>query len=274
MSAPLPRHARRLIESLAVEDAVARRTDLRPGFLQVSAPKGRVTKVLANLPEEAATPLLEGGLAQWRGDALALTPEGRAHARRLGNPQDAFGAQHRDLVAETRGPGERVLVDAGESPLSWLARRRDREGRPLIDPHEFEAGERFRRDVHAGQLLPSVTSNWSAQGAGRADPSRLLLPSEVALAARQRIDRALDALGPGFSGLVLDACGFLKRLELIETERGWPPRSGKIVLRMALGRLARHYGLAGEARGPSRARSLRHWGTEDYRPSVEPPEPD
>jgi hypothetical protein len=68
---------------------------------------------------------------------------------------------------------------------------------------------------------------------------------------------------------MLDACGFLKRFEIIESERGWPPRSGKVVLRLALAQLARNYGLAAHAQGPARARHLRHWGAADYRPSIE-----
>ena len=252
----LPRHARRLLETLTQDGASARETDARPGFLAVSAPKGRVTGILASLPCDAAGPLLARNLAVWRGGKLVATPQGVAFQRRLAAGKDdagsAFAAQHRELSRETRDAGEApVLVDATESPLAWLARRKDRDGRPFLDPAAFEAGERFRRDVTSAQLLPSVTSNWSAHGSGgRADPSRLLLPSEVALAARQRIDRALDALGPEFSGLVLDACGFVKRLEIMEAERGWPARSAKVVLRMALAQLARHYGLAASARGP------------------------
>jgi len=51
---------------------------------------------------------------------------------------------------------------------------------------------------------------------------------------------------------------------------GWPQRSGKVILKLALTRLARHYGIKGaeDPAGPMRMR-LRHWGTEDFRPSLE-----
>jgi hypothetical protein len=82
--------------------------------------------------------------------------------------------------------------------------------------------------------------------------------TEAVVAARQRVRQALDAAGPEFSGLLLDVCCFLKGLADVERDRGWPPRSAKVVLQLGLDRLARHYGLSAVARGRARV-SVRTW---------------
>jgi hypothetical protein len=90
-------------------------------------------------------------------------------------------------------------------------------------------------------------------------------------AAQERVRRALSAVGPELSGVLIDVCCHLKGLEETERAAGWSPRSGKVVLRLALTRLARHYGIGETARPGARAAPLRHWGSEDYRPLFELP---
>jgi hypothetical protein len=59
--------------------------------------------------------------------------------------------------------------------------------------------------------------------------------------ARARVAAALRDLGPGLGDVALRCCCFLEGLEVAEKRLGWAARSGKIVLRIALMRLRRHY---------------------------------
>jgi hypothetical protein len=89
------------------------------------------------------------------------------------------------------------------------------------------------------------------------------------LAARQRVIRALAAVGPELSGVLVDVCCHLKGLEEAEKTEGWPQRSGKVILQMALTRLARHYGLVNDDQvNGGLKRRLSHWGAEDYKPKA------
>ncbi|WP_199090895.1 DUF6456 domain-containing protein [Bosea sp. ASV33] len=170
--------------------------------------------------------------------------------------------------SEPRGEAAPAMDDR-ESPLLWLYRRPGKDGRPQISSEEFAAGERFRVDITLAGMLPRTTMNWDAaltpEQAG-AGPRDVAGSSDTALAARQRVRVACDRLGPELSGLAIDICGFLKGLDLVEKERRWPPRSAKVVLRVALAALVTHYGL--DRRG--RPTGMRSWQAADARPSEFP----
>jgi hypothetical protein len=182
-----------------------------------------------------------------------------------GEAVGAFRAQHLDLsvhrVATETGVAQ-VVVNDSESPLAWLARRKGRDGRAMIEPAQFLAGERLRADFTRAHLTPRVTSSWSGIGRTRGVNGGGGDMTEVVIAARQRVRLALDACGPEFAGLLLDVCCFLRGLEDVERGRGWPARSAKVVLQLALDRLARHYGLRPEAHGRGRA-DIRTWLADD-----------
>ena len=86
--------------------------------------------------------------------------------------------------------------------------------------------------------------------------------TDLIVASRQRVRSALEACGPEFAGLLMDVCCFLRGLEDIERERGWPSRSAKVVLQLALDRLARHYGFRPVTQPGGTAR-IRTWLAED-----------
>lgn len=180
--------------------------------------------------------------------------------------------------AESMSPG----FNAMESPLDWLARRRDRDGKSLISAIEYDAGERLRRDFTLAQMTPSVTLNWSriltGGGAGSRGIEHQTDMRASVIAAELRVRHALAAVGPDLSGILIDVCCLLRGLKACEKATGWPQRSGKIVLQIALRQLARHYGLDGVEReqgnerdgGSTKQRALRirHWGADNFRPSI------
>ncbi|EDL47827.1 DUF6456 domain-containing protein [Erythrobacter sp. SD-21] len=133
------------------------------------------------------------------------------------------------------GKRRTVTVNLGESPLTWL------HARGHLDDRQFDAGERLRADYERAQLSPSVTMRWDPvrlDGGGAGDG---LTPSERQLAAKARFDGAMAEAGAGLKDILWRvACG-CEALSEAEKVLGWPARSGKLVLKLALDRVADFY---------------------------------
>ncbi len=149
-------------------------------------------------------------------------------ATAAGPEVDAFRARHLDLAVHNIMTDEgvaRVLMNDSESPLAWLARRKGRDGRAMIEPMQFVAGEKLRADFTRAQLTPRVTSSWTTPTGGSSRGNGAGEMTDLIVASRQRVRLAMQACGPEFSGLLMDVCCFLRGLEDVERERGWPRRS-------------------------------------------------
>jgi hypothetical protein len=130
-----------------------------------------------------------------------------------------------------------VTVNLAESPLSWL------HAHGHLDDRLYDAGERLRADYERAQLAPSVTMRWDpvrVKGGGEAG----LSPSERQIAARSRFDGALKAAGRGLEDVLWRVVCAGETLPVAEKTLGWPARSGKLVLRLALDRVADFYRIA------------------------------
>ena len=126
-----------------------------------------------------------------------------------------------------------VTVNLAESPLGWL------HARGHLEDRLFAAGERLRADYERAQLAPGVTIRWEpvrirGTGAG-------LAPGERQLAARQRFDGAIQAAGKGLEDILWRVVCACETVTAAEKELDWPARSGKLVLRIALERVADFY---------------------------------
>lgn len=156
---------------------------------------------------------------------------------------DDFGMQRRDMVdrdIDDNGTIRHLRSNMLESPLTGLARRRDKDGQPFLTRDLVAAGERLREDFELANMGPKTTTDWDKflTGPTRGTGAGMNGGSE---SAKGRVAAALSDLGPGLGDVVLRCCCFLEGLEAAEKKMGWAARSGKIVLRIALQRLKRHY---------------------------------
>lgn len=207
------------------------------------------------------------------GDGFQLSSTGKAWlARHVAGAVDGFAAQHQARVIRKDAKGAALIVNDAESPLAWLRSRKDRDGAPMITDFQYQAGERLRADFEHAAMNARVTANWSnptpGGGGRRSAPRDPAAFSDSIIAARQRYGRAIDAIGPEMASMLVNVCCHLKGLEETERGEGWPKRSGKVVLQIALTALARHYGLLNEASGNARRPAPQHWGASDYRPTI------
>ena len=158
---------------------------------------------------------------------------------------DAYAAQHRLYAPAPDG----ATLNLSESPLARLAAVGP-EGEAFLRPHQVEAGERLRRLVERAQLQPRLTMSYSgAHTAGGKGASRAAEIGDIAAEARKALADLYRRLPRDCAEVVLDVCGFSKGLQQVESERGWPRRSAKLVLRIGLDRLAEVYGLSETATG-------------------------
>jgi hypothetical protein len=245
-----------------------------PGAILAIAPDLDRAAVIREMPDgsSARTAVTDRAVAQafalrdWiacrrpgRVAAYAITGPGRAALRRMlgGGPEDdalaeaptPFADQHRNTATRTvREPGEaprRVRVVLSETPVAVLARRREKDGAPFLSADLVAAADRLYEDFELAQTGPRVAQNWDRfltagvdAGLSAGGPPGL---GGGPAAARERVAAALRDLGPGLGDVALRVCCLHEGVEATERRLGWSARSGKIVLRIALTRLKRHY---------------------------------
>jgi hypothetical protein len=130
-----------------------------------------------------------------------------------------------------------VTVNMAESPLGWLL------ARGLVTRRQFEAGERLRADWERAQLAPRTTMSWNSTPVARcrrgSAPDVDLSGTQVD--ARKRFDAAVAAAGPGLADILWRIVCAGEGMREAESALGWPARAGKLVLTLALDRIADYY---------------------------------
>lgn len=134
-----------------------------------------------------------------------------------------------------------VTVNLSESPLGWL------HARGHLSDRQFDAGEKLRADWERANLAPRITMRWDAApvAGGKRSAPALLNESEAQLAAKLRFEEAIDYLGSDLADIAWRIICGGEGTPVAEKSLGWPARSGKLVLKIALDRLAIFYRLPG-----------------------------
>jgi len=134
-------------------------------------------------------------------------------------------------------PARSVTVNIAESPLGWLF------ARGHLTRRQFDAGERLRFDYERGQLSQRVTMAWDAAPVARGrggSPGGIDLTGSQ-LDAKARFGAAIERAGPGLADILWRIVCAGEGMRDAETALGWPARAGKLVLTLALDRVADHY---------------------------------
>jgi hypothetical protein len=254
----IEREGRRILRRLCETGAVlAVAVDMEKAVVVRTNPSGTNTKTAVVDRAVAEAMALKDWISCEKRARIAryrITSTGRAALKRLlaetkGSENDqGFAEQHRDwgvksVLQSESGTVRKHRYNLAESPLAGLARRKDKDGKPFLSETLVAAGERLREDFELAQMGPRVTQNWDRFLTAGTDGGSLSADQRATgpEGARARVSAALRDLGPGLGDVVLRCCCFLEGMEVAEKRMGWSARSGKIVLRIALQRLKRHY---------------------------------
>lgn len=172
------------------------------------------------------------------GWSLAAPPKARVAEGLAARPGVLLGEK---TVMEADGRLATRAANLGESPVAWLARRRDSQGRPWLSPVQVAAAERLREDFARAGMIGRMTMSWDAGPKAKGGRGPGAEPAEQARAAKDRLGRALDAMGPGLKEIVEQVCLKDSAIDAAERALDLPRRAAKTLLRLALDRLAAHY---------------------------------
>jgi hypothetical protein len=214
----------------------------RAGGFGVYPHNDRRRRPLAKLTREVLKQALADGSVEADEQGVVLSEAGRQALVRYRSRGDGFDSQHQNLTDRpvTLSSGQITVARANllESPLSRWSR--------FIEPVELEAGERLRTDFAVSTLHQQTTFNWAMAGIPSSSGNSGRSPDNAslsAIAAKDRVMNALHAVGTGLDTVLTSVCIREESMAAIERRYGWAQRSGKTILKLALRRLAEHYGM-------------------------------
>ncbi len=133
-----------------------------------------------------------------------------------------------------------VTINLAESPLAWL------HARGMLTERQLLAGEKLRADYTRAGLEPGITMRWDAPLPDRSPRSASHDHRSLGrIDAHRRFDAALAAVGAGLADVCWRVICAGEAMQGAERALGWPSRSVRVVLGLALDRLADFYRMPG-----------------------------
>lgn len=175
------------------------------------------------------------------GKRLTKSESSFADPRILAERAHPADGELRTSANPARRRARSVTVNLSESPLGWL------HARGHLSDRQFDAGEKLRADWERAHLAPRVTMRWDPTPVGgtKHPGPGVLDETEAQIFAKQRFADAIGHLGSDLSDIAWRIICGGEGTPLAEKNLGWPARSGKLVLKIALDRLADFYRLPG-----------------------------
>ncbi len=130
-----------------------------------------------------------------------------------------------------------VTVNLAESPLGWL------RARGMLSKRQFAAGEALRRDYERAGLAQRVTMVWDAAPTSKVARGATShgAATITQIDSKRQFEAAIEAAGRGLSDILWRVVCAGESVPIAEKGLGWPARAGRLVLTLALDRVADYY---------------------------------
>lgn len=139
---------------------------------------------------------------------------------------------------------------SGELPDPIARLAKGGGSQPFLLDHHLEAGRRLAALFWRARLNQRVTMSYDPTRVGNKGGSAPQGDMALSVAeARAQLNRLALSLPQDCWSVLSDVCGYQLGLQDIETQRQWPRRGAKLVLRIALEQLAQRWGLSVDAVG-------------------------
>ncbi len=219
---------------------------------------------LVNLALDEVKKLASEGIIDFQKGNISINPLSKGWLKRkMASKQEQYCDQHRNVKINRKG----VKLNINESPISRLTLTSAKKD-PYLKAHHIEAAKRFSQLFERANLRSKITMSYNDGQLVSSKNSYNVKTdiSDLAIDARKKVGQLLTNLPNDCASIIIDVCGYEKGLQTIESERGWPRRSAKLVLRIGLEQLAQNFGLSQQAIGKERNKPS-HWLEEQSRPT-------